>query len=220
MKEKLLAALKLACKDLAYISDRTIEAFATSMEASVTEESQIEAAITAQKAVLESVNGLARHQESEGFKKGTEKKPEDKKPEDKKPEDQKPSVDMEAIKLMMEEMLNPVKEQLSSSAKLKSREQLIAEANAKITEKYPYLKEETQKKRMEYAMNSVLKAGDPENVDKLVEGFEAEYNTIASQFGSGTLKPTEAGGGADTKPARLSALKEKLQKQGKLPKEE
>ena len=60
MKEKIFSALKIACGNTTSISDKTLEKMAETMAVTIKEESQIEAAVEAQKPILQAIDGNIR----------------------------------------------------------------------------------------------------------------------------------------------------------------
>ena len=84
MKEKIFAALKTACGNTTSISDKTLEKIAEILAVTITEESQIEAAIELQKPMLQEFNGNINHVAADAVKKVKPEKPEKQTPQ--KPE--------------------------------------------------------------------------------------------------------------------------------------
>lgn len=227
MREKILAQLIATCKDLTGVSKQTLEVFATQMALTVTEEGQIEAAVAAQKPILDSLQGNIYFNEKQAVEKykltnstGKAKTPEEIAAEKAKA-NQAGGVDMEAIKSMMEEMLNPLKAELEGSKKAKTLDSIKADAAKLIASEYGSLNANEQK-RSDMAMRNVLLMNkDPKDAETLLEAWKDEYNSISSNLGLSDLKPKEAQGGAqDDIPAAAKAFKEHQQNKGKLPKKE
>ncbi len=93
MKEKIFAALKTTCGNTTSISDKTLEKMAEAMAVTVKEESQIEAAIEAQKPILQEFNGNINHVAAEAVKKVKPEKPIDSEDPKKGPGRPKKNVD-------------------------------------------------------------------------------------------------------------------------------
>jgi hypothetical protein len=231
MREKILAQLVAICKDLTGVSEQTLGVFATQMALTVTEEGQIEAAIAAQKPILDSLQGNIYFNEKQAIEKFKLDNPipKVKTPEElaveKAEADKKAAriaaggVDMEAIKTMMAEMLDPLKAELASSEKAKTLKGIKADAAKLIENEYGSLNENEQN-RSDMAMRNVLLISkDPKDAETLLKDWKNEYNSISSSFGLSDLKPKEAqGGGEDNIPSGAQKFKEHQQNRGKLPK--
>lgn len=237
MKEKILSQLIAMCKDLTGVSPRTLDVLATSMALTVTEESQIEAAVLAQKPILESFQGNLHSEAKKAVDTYKEAHPENK-PAEKTPaqieeeaalEDRKKKglLTMEDVRKIMDEelgakideKLNPITKKLTVADDAKALNEIKDAVLAKIKKEYSFNLEET--KRVNMAMQiALLKNGKPASAEDLQAAWENEYNTISSDLGLSSLKPFESGGENNGVSSELAEFKKKQQAKGKLPKDE
>lgn len=134
MKDKILQKLKLACGNNTSISDKTLEKLAEMMATTVTEETQIDAAVELQKPILQEFDGNISHVAAEAAKKT---KPVDKpidKPADKPADPNEPEW-FKAYRKKQDQETTALKNKLEGIDKEKAVAQLTGKITAKLKEK-------------------------------------------------------------------------------------
>lgn len=168
MKEKILSALKNVCGKTTSISDQTLEKLAEIMATTITEESQIDAAIELQKPILQAVDHNISHVAAEAVKKvkpveKTQEKPVEKTTDPNEPEwfkSYREKQDQETLAL---------KNKIEGYDKEKTVAQLTGKVTAKLKEKgipESYLK----------GRNLLIESED--GIDQLVTSIDGDYNAF------------------------------------------
>jgi len=172
MKEKIFAALKIACGNTANISDKTLQIIADNLSATITEESQIEAAIELQKPILQAIDGNINHVAAEAVKKvkpveKTQEKTIEKTIDPNEPEwfkSYREKQDQETLSL---------KTKLEGFEKEKTTTQLTGKVTAKLKEKgipESYLK----------GRNLLVETED--GIDQLVTAIDGDYSAFKQEM--------------------------------------
>jgi hypothetical protein len=181
MKEKIFSALKTACGKTTSISDKTLEKLAEVMAVTVTEESQIEAAIENQKAFLQEFNGNINHVAAEAVKKIQLEKPIDLDEPKKGPGRPKKEVDLDPNEPAWFTAFK--KEQSDSVAALKAeieaqkQEKTLAGLSERVS-KHEKLKDIPQS----YLKGRNLVPKSEAEIDQLVATIEADYNGFKQEM--------------------------------------
>lgn len=170
MKEKILLALKTACGTTTSISDKTLDKIAETLATTITEESQIEAAIELQKPILQAIDGNINFVAAEAVKKV--------KPVEKTQEKQvEKTADPNDLKTLIAEAINaainPLQEKLNGYEKEKTQTQLTSKITAKLKEKgipESYLK----------GRNLLIESED--GIDTLVNSIDADYTGFKQEM--------------------------------------
>lgn len=201
MKEKIFSALKTACGNTTSISDKTLEKMAEILAVTVTEESQIEAAIEIQKPMLQEFNGNINHVAAEAAKKvkpeKTEKPPKVEKTEKAEKTDDDSEMPSWAKKLLAD----------NTELKTKFEAQEKEKTSAALTDKV--VKHEKLKGiPASWLKGRNLIVNSEAEIDQLVAGIETDYNGFKQEMaeqgvvisvppsGQGSVKEGEAQGKA------------------------
>ena len=221
MKEKIFAQLKLACGTTTSISDRTLDKLATTLSATITEETQIPAAIELQKPFLQELDGNINFVAANAVKNAKPSDP----PAPPTPPTPTPTPDPlepawftkykeDQIKLQGE-----MAQKLSVFEKTKATEAMVASARTEFFKKYKI--SDSEKALCEKALALELKMNQHETADTLIAGWKTQYEDFRSASGLGSIEPVEASSGNGNAPKPiLEGLKSRLQREGKLPKAE
>ena len=172
MKEKIFAALKIACGNTANISDKTLQIMADHLSVTITEESQIEAAIELQKPILQAIDGNINHVAAEAVKKV---KPADK-TADKTIEK---TIDLNEPEWFKSYREKQDQETLSLKTKLESydKEKTTAQLTGKVTAK---LKEKGIPESYLKGRNLLIETED--GIDQLVTTIDSDYNAFKQEM--------------------------------------
>jgi len=221
MKEKILVALKIARKESTIPSDRTLETLATILSATVTDETAIPAAIKPYEALLTDFNGETSHLIAEAVKKV---KPVPPPPPDPPtpPVDGEPAwftkhkADLAEQEKLRKKESDEIKEKLSAIDKQKATDAMIASAKNAFYKKYKI--SDSEKALCDKALTVELKMNEHDSADKLIAGWKIQYEDFRAASGLGGIDPIDANsGGKSKKTPILNELKQKLQREGKLP---
>jgi len=172
MKEKIFSALKVVCGATTSISDKTLQIMADNLSATVTEESQIDAAIELQKPILQAIDGNINHVTAEAVKKV---KPADKpaeKPAEKPADPNEPEWFKSYREKQDQETLS-LKTKLEGYDKEKTTAQLTGKVTAKLKEKgipESYLK----------GRNLLIESED--GIDTLVTTIDGDYTAFKQEM--------------------------------------
>ena len=213
MKEKIFVALKTACGNTTSISDKTLEKMAETMAVTITEESQIEAAVEIQKSILQEFNGNINHVAAEAVKKIKLEKPIDvEDPLKKGPGRPKKEVDPEepawftAFKKEQQEST----EALKSEIEKQKQEKTLAALSERVS-KHEKLKEVPPW----YLKKCNLVPESEDKIEQLVTNIQNDWNE-AKQFeaerGVVISVPPAGGGPASEKVTIDDYLNEKFPK--------
>lgn len=215
MREKILAQLKIARGTTASPSDRTLETLASILSASISDETQITAAIEPYKALLQDFSGETSHLIAEAVK----NKPNPPAPVTPPipPSDVNEPAWFTAFKEAQAKEAQEIKSQLSGIEKQKTHDAMIASAKNAFFKKYRI--SDSEKPLCEKALAVELKMNQHETADSLIAGWKTQYEDFRSASGLGGVEPVGAndGGGGKKGTPILNDLKVKLQREGKLP---
>lgn len=172
MKEKILSALKTACGTTTSISDKTLQIFVDNLSATITEESQIDAAIELLKPVLQAIDGNINHVTAEAVKKV---KPADK-PQDKSAD--KPATDPNEPEWFKSYREKQDQETLALKNKLEGydKEKTTSALSAKV-KGHEKLKEVPEW----FLEGRNITPETEDGVDQVVNGIEALWNKAKQQ---------------------------------------
>ena len=199
MREKILLKLKelrgTANKD---VSDRTLETFATQLEATITEDSQLEAGVMPYKGIIESIQGnfnafAAAHVKDDKDKSEDEKAAEQKRLEDeaaakKAAEDMKSKggLTLEDLTAAITAAQAPLLAEINAIKDGNTKAKLLEDAKLAISEKFQL--GESEMAGSNYIFEQISDR-DFENVDAFVNTYESEYNKLRAATGMGTVVP-------------------------------
>jgi hypothetical protein len=137
MKEKIFTALKAACGKNTCVSDKTLEKLAETMATTVTEESQIEAAVELQKPILQAIDANINFTAAEAVKKVKLEKPApgpDPKPDPPKPDPDEPAW-FKTYRETSEKRINDLTEKLTLQEKKEAAAHLTTKLITALKEK-------------------------------------------------------------------------------------
>jgi hypothetical protein len=212
MKEKILQQLQTARGQNTSPSNRTLETLATILSATITEETQIAAAIEQYKPLMQEFTGETSHLIAEALK----AKPADPVVPFKLPTNDSEPAWFTAHKEETAKKLAEQELKLQGFEKAKSGEQLVATAKNSFYKKYKI--SDSEKVLCEKALSIELKLNQHEDEDSLLKGWKSQYEDLRSASGLGGIDPIESNGGGRAKGTPiLNDLKTRLQKEGKLP---
>jgi len=227
MKEKILEQLKTARGENTSISDRTLEKIAASLSVGVTEETAIPALIETYKPILTELAGNINAVAAKAVKDAPPATippivPPIVPPIPPIPPTPPVSDAPEWFKAHLEAQEKKdllITGKLDGIEKTKQTETLVAQAKTNFYTKYQV--SEAEKALCEQSLDIHLKLNpSPENADKIIEGWKAQYEGIRSASGLGGLEPvaSHSGGGKDAAgAATLKNLKDTLISSGKIP---
>lgn len=215
MREKILAQLKIARAQSTIPSDRTLETLASILSASISDETQIQAAIEPYKALLQDFSGETSHLIAEAVKNKPVVPPAPVTPPP-PPNDAPPSWVAE-LKAELLGKQKEIEDKLSGIEKQKTRDAMIASAKNAFFKKYKI--SDSEKPLCEKALAVELKMNQHETPESLMAGWKTQYEDFRSASGLGGIEPVGAndGGGGKKGTPILNELKSKLQRDGKLP---
>jgi hypothetical protein len=215
MKEKILEQLKLMRGENTSTSDRTLETLATSLSAVVKDESEITATLEAFKPIIPEINGNISAVVAAAVKSV-------------KPQVQvtapQPDVEPAWFTAYKQEQAEKAKKledlegKLTSFQVVKDTEKIVSEAKSVFYTKYQV--SDAEKALCEKSLSLHLQLNpNPATTEKLIDGWKGQYEDLRSAQGLGALYPVGAnnGGTGQKTNSTLTALKEKLQREGKLP---
>jgi hypothetical protein len=228
MKEKILEQLKIARGENTSISDRTLEKIADSLSVGITEETEIAAAVETYKPILTELAGNINAVAAQAVKDIAPVPPVPNPivppippipptpPVSKAPDWFKAHLEAQEKKDLL------LTGKLEGFEKTKQTETLVAQAKTAFYTKYKV--SEAEKALCDKSLDLHLRLNPtPESADKLIEGWKGQYEDIRSTQGMGGLElvGSNSGGGEDgAGKATLMELKEKLQREKKIPSSE
>lgn len=221
MKEKILQQLKIKRGENTSPSDRTLETLASSLSAVISEETDISAMIETFSPVLDAIPGEVSAVAAKAVRDAKPATPPANPPAN--PPATPPANDepawFKAYKEAQDRMALETKQRLESISNAKQTETLVAKAKTDFYTKYQV--NDAEKALCEKSLDIHLKMNPtPESAEKLIEGWKTQYEDLRQVQGLGALVPAGSGGngGADTAGKQaLNTLKEKLQREGKIP---
>jgi len=234
MKEKILEQLKIARGKNTSITDRSLEELAGSiLFTGVTEETGIAAAIEQAKPILATMEGNNNFTAAQAATKAVEayklanpvttpivppvipKLPLPPVPGEEPEWFKKHRESQEAKDLLVTGKLEGIEKE-------KQRETLVAQATTDFYTKYQV--SDAEKALCKQSLDIYLKLNpSPDSVEKITEGWKTQYEDIRSAQGLGGVEPvtSHSGGGKDAAGQKtLTDLKDKLTREGKIPKAE
>jgi len=138
-------------------------------------------------------------------------------------DDNKPKDEMTAdeIAKIVAEAMKPLQEKLNGYDTANKTKSLVEQAKQAIKTKYGEFKGQDAKMSQK-ALDIVLKLNpNPEKMEDIVASFESEFEDFRTSVGFSSLTPIDdKKSGGDKKPVTGLSFKEKMIKEGKLPKEE
>ena len=228
MKEKILEQLKIARGENTSISDRTLEKIADSLSVGITEETEIAAAVETYKPILTELAGNINAVAAKAVKDIAPVPPVPNPivppippipptpPASDAPDWFKDHLKAQEAKDLL------VTGKLEGIEKAKQKETLIAQAKTDFYTKYQV--SDAEKALCEKSLTLHLQLNPtPESAEKIIEGWKGQYEDIRSASGLGGLEPVGSSSGGGNNSAgkmALTGLKEKLQKEGKIPSSE
>lgn len=166
MKEKILSQLKAACGNTTSISEKTLQIIADRIATTITEESQIEAAIELEKPILQAIDGNINFVAADAVKKVKPvEKPVEKKPEEKPTDPNEPEW-FKSYREKQDQETLALKNKLENYDKEKTQTQLNGKITAKLKEKG--IPESYYKGRN-------LSIEDESGIDQLVTSIDADF---------------------------------------------
>lgn len=218
MKEKILQQLKLACGENTSISERTLDTLASSLSAGITEETEIPALIEKYKPILKEFDGNISAVAAKAVKEVKTTVPPTTPPVTTPPATDEPAW-FKSYTEAQERRALEMQQKLEGITKAKQSETIVAQAKNAFYNKYQV--NDAEKALCEKSLDIHLRMNPtPESTDKLIEGWKTEYEGLRQAQGLGGLVPAGSGGaGSDGTAGKqaLNTLKEKLQREGKIP---
>jgi len=192
MRDKILLRLKelrgTANKD---VSDRTLETFATQLEATITEDGQLEAGVLPYKGIIESIQGnfnafaAANAKPVEPIVKPVE--PVVKPVEPVEPV-KKEGLTLEDLTAAITAAQAPLLQEINAIKDGNVKAKMIEDAKLAISEKFQL--EESEMAGSNYILEQISDR-DFENVEAFVTSYESEYNKLRAATGMGTVMPKD-----------------------------
>lgn len=182
MKDKILSKLKelrgTANKD---VSDRTLETFATQLEATITEESQLEAGVMPYKGIIESIQGNFNAFAAANARQNP--------PVVEPPKVEPPKsngLTIEDLTAAITAAQAPLLAEINAIKGGNAKAKMLESAKLAISEKFQL--GESEMAGSNYIFEQISNR-DFENVDALVNTYESEYNKLRAATGMGTVIP-------------------------------
>lgn len=216
MKTKIKEALVNKYKNLG-IDEKVFDGVADMLSKTVTEETQIDSAVTGVEAVLKSFQGATDRLRTENanLKKqiaaadsGNDGKKNDPEPNPK----QEPKDDLLALITQLSEKIDAQNEKIESFRAEGNRKNTLDQARAKLVELgIVEDKDAITKKAWSVAR---LRIGDEDSVDEIVDKVKGEYEELLSIQGEQGYKPLGGEGGSDDDTKMFARLKDQLKSEG------
>jgi len=224
MKEKILQKLKIARGENTSISDRTLNTLATFLLPFVKEETDLEAIIEQVTPVVLDINGNVNFTAARAVEEALKNiEPPTVPPvtppippiDQEEPEWVKKYMEKQAAQ---EEAALALEQRLSGIEKGKQTETMVASAKNEFYNKY--MVSDAEKALCEKSLDLHLRMNpSPESSEKIIEGWKSQYEDLRSAQGLGGLVPvgSNGGGGNGAGNEALQGLKDKFQREGKIP---